>query len=322
MKRRALLGTVAAATLLPAAAARAAAFRDVLDTPAAPSALAARGLLSGLARAGRRLVAVGQRGHVLSSDDAGKTWAQAEVPVSSDLVAVQFPTAERGWAVGHDGVILASTDAGRRWTRQFDGRSLGAQGAENPLLDVWFDDASNGFAVGAFGTLLRTADGGAHWASVADSADNPKGLHLYAVRRVGGSLYLAGEQGLLLRHDGTRFTAVATPYAGTLFGVLGNERVLLVHGLRGKLLRSTDQGRHWQEVPTGLSVGLTASTTDERGRFIVASQAGHVLVGSDDGAAFAPLKIERPAPAAAVASSGAGTLVLAGPRGLQTIALT
>ncbi|MCA0244055.1 MAG: glycosyl hydrolase [Proteobacteria bacterium] len=323
MRRRTLLGAAALLPLsMPIAAARAAAFRDVLDTPASPSPLAARGLFNGLARAGGRLVAVGQRGHVLASDDVGKTWLQAEaVPVSADLVAVHFATAERGWAVGHDGVILASSDGGRRWTRQFDGRQLGARGAENPLLDVWFDDASNGLAVGAFGTLLRTADGGATWRSAADSADNPKGLHLYAVRRVGGALFIAGEQGLLLRHDGARFAAVTLPYAGTLFGVFGNERALLAHGLRGHALRSADGGATWQPVATRLAVGLTGGALDERGRFVLVSQAGHVLASRDDGASFAPLQIERPQPAAAVASAGNGTLVLAGPRGLQTLTL-
>src|SRR5688572_31283560 len=130
MQRRTLLRALAAGGMLPLAA-RAAApansspWRDVLDTPAQKSALAPRTLLTGLARAGERVVAVGQRGHALFSDDAGKSWQQAEVPVSSDLVAVQFPTATAGWAVGHDGVVLHSADAGKTWARQLDGRSLG-----------------------------------------------------------------------------------------------------------------------------------------------------------------------------------------------------
>jgi photosystem II stability/assembly factor-like uncharacterized protein len=37
----------------------------------------------GMARAGERLVTVGQRGHILYSDDSGKHWQQAVVPVSS-----------------------------------------------------------------------------------------------------------------------------------------------------------------------------------------------------------------------------------------------
>ena len=80
-------------------------FADTLDTPALHSNLAVQGPLTGLASAGERLVVVGQRGHILYSDDAGRRWQQAEVPVSSDLVAVHFPSASQGWAVGHDGVV-------------------------------------------------------------------------------------------------------------------------------------------------------------------------------------------------------------------------
>jgi len=319
--------------------------RDVLDTPALTSTLAERSLVNGLTLAGQRVVAVGQRGHVLLSDDHGKSWQQAVVPASADLVAVSFPDAQHGWSVGHDGVVLASSDGGRSWVRQLDGRTLGdvlikhytasgdakwlaeakrfaAQGAENPLLDVWFDDVNNGVVVGAFGLVLRTADGGKSWQPLMHTTDNPKALHLYAVRRAGGELYIAGEQGLLLKLDRAsgRFIAVAIPYQGTLFGVVGTERAVLAFGLRGNVVRSTDGGRTWGTVPTGVQAGLTAGTLDERGRIVLASQTGHVLISADDGATFAPLKTERPVPAAAVTRAGAGTLVLGGPRGVHTVA--
>lgn len=346
MLQRAFASTLAVvlAGAVWAATAPEQAVRDVLDTPALKSALADRSLVNGLALAGDRVVAVGQRGQVLLSDDHGKSWQQADVPVSSDLLAVSFPNAQDGWAVGHDGVVLASSDAGRTWTRQLDGRTMGsvlvkyyiargdakwlgeaqrfaAQGAENPFLDVCFDDAKNGYVVGAFGLVLRTVDGGKTWEPLLHATDNPKALHLYAVRRVGGDLYIVGEQGLLLKLDRSsgRFVASSIPYQGTLFGVLGNERVVLAYGLRGNVVRSTDGGRSWQAASAGVTVGLTAGTIDERGRIVLVSQAGHVLASSDDGVTFAPLKTERTQPAAAVTRAGAGTLVLGGPRGLQTL---
>jgi len=351
MQRRTLLMALAAGGVLPlaagaAAAATASPWRDVLDTSAQRSTLAVNAIVTGLARAGKRVVAVGQRGHVLLSDDAGKSWHQADVPVSADLVAVCFATAEAGWAVGHDGVILHSADAGHSWSRQLDGRLLGdvlvahytksgdakwlaearrfaAQGAENPFLDVFFDDAKNGIVVGAFGLILRTGDGGQTWEPLLHATDNPKSLHLYAVRRIGGELFIAGEQGLLLKldRDGAHFSALTLPYAGTLFGLVGKDRFVVAHGLSGNVVRSADAGQTWQSVPTGVGVGLTASALDERGRMVIVSQAGHVLVSSDNGASFAPVKIERPIPAAAVVSAGASALVIAGPRGVQTFPL-
>jgi photosystem II stability/assembly factor-like uncharacterized protein len=296
-------------------------WRDVLDTPALKSPLAARALLNGLTRAGDRLVAVGQRGHVLWSDDGGKTWTQADVPVSSDLVAVSFADATHGWAVGHDGVVLHSADAGRTWKLQRDGRSAGPQGTETPLLDVWFGNASHGYAVGAFGLVLRTEDGGATWEPWHHAVDNPKNLHLYAVRGVGDDVYMVGEQGLTLKLDRTagRFRALDMPYKGTLFGVTGSDHAIVVHGLRGSVLRSVDGGRSWQTIATGLQVGMTASTRTDDGRLVLVSQAGHVLVSRDDGATFRTVAIERPLPAAAVVAPAAGTLVVAGPRGVQPL---
>ena len=350
----AALGAVAAATSIGIAlAATQPATRDVLDTPALKSPLATRTLVNGLARAGERVVAVGQRGHVLLSDDQGQSWRQAEVPVSSDLVAVAFPTPTQGWAVGHDGIVLRSSDAGATWTKALDGRGAGAlmaefyrreasgltndpkraaafvqeaerfaaQGAENPFLDVAFEDEKTGYLVGAFGLAFRTADGGASWQPLLHAIDNPKALHLYAVRRVGHEVFIAGEQGLLLKLDrsaahGGQFRALELPYKGTLFGIAGTERALLVHGLRGTLLRSTDAGKSWQSVPTGLQVGLTGSAIDAQGRIVVVSQAGHVLVSANDGASFTPARLDKPMPAAAVSLVGAKGVVVGGPRGV------
>jgi photosystem II stability/assembly factor-like uncharacterized protein len=80
--------------------------------------------------------------------------------------------------------------------------------------------------------------------------DNPKALHLYAVRGVGGEIYIAGEQGLVLKLDRAsgEFRPLELPYKGTLFGVTGNARAVLVYGLRGSLLRSIDGGRTWQRA--------------------------------------------------------------------------
>ena len=319
MLRRRPLGLLLAAGLAAGALAQTALIapsRDVLDTPAVATRLADRGLLNALAPAGKRIVAAGQRGHILLSDDGGRSWQQAEVPVSSDLVALHFPTPQLGWAVGHDGVILHSLDGGQHWLRQRDGRP---DAADVPLLDVWFADALSGYAVGAFGLVLHTSDGGLHWDKLADTIDNPKGLHLYAVRGIAGSIYMAGEQGLLLKRDAAsgRFVRQTLPYQGTLFGVVGNERAVVAFGLRGNAVRSADGGASWQALQTGIPSGLTAGAVDGNGRFLLAGQAGQLLASSDDGASFKVLPVQRPLPAAALLPAGPAAVLVAGPRGVQ-----
>src|SRR5688572_33454441 len=74
---------------------------DAANKPAAIEPLAANSLLLDLAVAGARLVAVGERGHVLLSDDQGATWRQAtSVPTRVMLTSVYFVDGQYGWAVG------------------------------------------------------------------------------------------------------------------------------------------------------------------------------------------------------------------------------
>lgn len=332
--------------LLAPLAAHGAKFGDALDLPAAVSPLAARSLINGLAMAGSRVVGVGQRGHIVLSDDQGKSWRQAVVPLSTDLTAVHFSSATQGWAVGHDGVILHSTDAGATWSRQLDGRALGAlineyyrhagvsdavradaaslaaQALDKPFLDVWFENEKSGFVVGAFNLILHTDDGGASWQPWMERTDNPQGLHLNAIRPVGQELYIVGEQGLVrkLAKGDARFEAVATPYKGSYFGVLGKAGAVIVYGLRGNAFRSVDGGRQWQPVATGLQTGLSAALALPDGRLGLISQGGQILLSFDDGASFAPFKQAEPGSTAAVVGVG-GQLLLAGARGVRLQAL-
>ncbi len=82
---------------------------------------AGQSLLLDAGRAGERLFAAGEHGHILYSDDHGQSWVQAQVPTRQMLTAIHFPSPRRGWAVGHDGLILVSVDAGEHWALQRDG---------------------------------------------------------------------------------------------------------------------------------------------------------------------------------------------------------
>ena len=332
--------------------ARAGAYVDVLDLPAKPSALAVRSPLIDIARAGERLVTVGQRGHILYSDDAGQHWLQAGVPLSSDLTAVFFPTASQGWAVGNDGVVLHSSDAGATWSKQLDGRQIGEllvrhysalasaepgneqwpllvaegqrlveQGADKPLLDVWFANDKVGYVVGVFNLILRTEDGGQSWTPFQDRTDNPQGFHLNAIASTGDALYIAGEQGLLLKWNdhSQRFAAVPTPYQGSFFGVVGKPGEVLAYGLRGNVFRSTDGGATWHPLDSGVQASITAGVVGADGRFRMFTQVGHMLVS---GAGDAPLQLlpqAQQSPVAGAALAADGALLLVGSRGVRAL---
>jgi photosystem II stability/assembly factor-like uncharacterized protein len=97
---------------------------DLLLMPAEKTDMADVSILMDVVNVQGRLVAVGERGHILYSDDKCAGWTQADVPVSVNLTKVYFPDGANGWAVGHDGVVLHTTDGGKTWVKQLDGYEI------------------------------------------------------------------------------------------------------------------------------------------------------------------------------------------------------
>ena len=301
-----------------------------------------------MTRAGARIVAVGLRGHIVFSDDEGKTWRQAAVPVSSDLLSVSFPSPRQGWAVGHGGVVLHSADGGATWTRQLEGRQaadiathyyeqrlstdpqaeamlkrerrLSTDGGTQAFLDVLFDSETSGFVVGTFNRIFRTEDAGRTWTPWMDRTDNPNELHFYAMRGGASGLYLAGEQGMVWRLDAltNRFVAIPTPYKGTLFGlVVDGADALLAFGMRGSLFRSGDQGKSWRRIDTASSAGITAGTALPDGSVLLVTQAGGMELSRDHGLTFSALKPAQPMPYFGVSPLGDRRIGLVGAEGVR-----
>jgi len=97
---------------------------DLLMIPAQVSKRASKSILTDVISINGHIVAVGERGHIIYSEDECRTWNQAKVPVSVTLTAVAFPTEEDGWAVGHDGIVLHTRDGGKSWEKQLDGNKI------------------------------------------------------------------------------------------------------------------------------------------------------------------------------------------------------
>ena len=312
-----LLGVVALSTAAQAAtdAAEPAAF--AIESPRAE-----KGLMIDVVQAGKRLVAVGDRGHILYSDDQGATWVQAKVPTRQLLTAVFFIDDQHGWAVGHDAKILASSDAGATWSEQFKDLSR-----EAPLLDVLFNDPNHGFAVGAYGALIETTDAGKTWEDVSDRLDNEDQYHLNAIARVkDAGLFIVGGQGSMFRSsdEGQTWEKLEGPYEGSLFGVIGTAqpKTLLAYGLRGNLFRSTDFGDTWEPVALkaargALEFGLSGATLLDDGTLVVVGNGGSVVVSHDDGLTFSVFNRPDRISLSAVTAAGNGDLILVGQGGVR-----
>lgn len=313
--------------------------RPALATPLAPGAA-----MLALGSCGRRLVAAGERGIVLTSDDEGRQWTQARVPVQVSLTALAFADERQGWAAGHLGVLLHTLDGGSTWTLQLNGSTAAAQllqsatdeatrkraqqmveeGPDKPFFDIAALGEGRAVAVGAYGLAFETRDGGKRWEPLSPRLPNPKNLHLYGVRRSGERLFIAGEQGLLLRSNdgGASFEALASPYKGSFFGLLAaRSGTLITYGLRGHAFRSADGGSSWMQAPLGVPMAISAGIERADGALLLLAQNGDLLISRDDGRQFERQPATAPFPATALALGGDKAVVLAGLRGLRRMAM-
>lgn len=328
-----------ALALAPSAPAQDAEREDPATLPAAIAPLAGHSLLLDLAWAGSRVFAVGERGHILHSGDAGRTWTQSRVPASANLTAVYFADGQHGWAVGHVAAILATSDGGESWRLAH----LEPENAQ-PLLDVVFADASRGVAVGAYGVVYVTADGGSVWSQVpfepaplpgaerAEPADEMEidvdlgfEFHLNAIARgPAGRMYIGAEAGRLFRSDddGASWRELPSPYDGSFHGVLPLDGdAVLAFGLRGNLFRSEDGGATWTQIPTGTTALLNGGARIDANTVVVVGMAGVVLVSRDGGRGFTLYQQDDRKAISSVVPSGDGELIVAGEGGVRRLPL-
>lgn len=303
-----------------------------LDRPAVLARQPEHAVMIAGAAAGSRLVAIGERGLIVHSDDGGRSWRQSPTPVSVTLTAVRFADERHGFAIGHGATVLTTEDGGETWARRLDGRRAAAQlladaqarndraaiqaaerlvadGPDKPLLDVMLAGRGRALVIGAYGLALATEDDGRTWQSWAERLDNPKGLHLYAVRQRGQRIVIVGEQGLVLKSEdgGRSFQRLATPYQGSWFTAeLPSADEIVLAGLRGNVWRSLDGGANWSQQRLPIPASIVASQQQPDGTLLLVSQAGFILARRGD--AFVPLNREPLPPLNGLVSTPGGAL--------------
>lgn len=302
---------LSAVTCVRAAAEQAGVLPDSLSQPAVSSRLAEHSMLSDIARAGSRLVTVGMRGHILYSDDEGRSWQQAQVPVSVTLTGVCFNDEQRGWAVGHRGVILATDDAGLTWSLQLDGNRAAValadearkqrsdllesaellieDGADKPFLAVHCSGTGQAIAVGAYGLAFLTEDGGQQWQPSLAALSGTDQRHINALTVALEGFYLVGEQGGLYRADRalSNVQSMAEPYDGSLFGVLSAaDGSVIAYGLRGHVFRWQGADAEWQPVALDTTQSLTAGVQLANRAILLADAAGGGWYSRNGGRSF------------------------------------
>lgn len=285
--------------------------QDVASAQLRPDRLQVNGMLY----LDQRVVAVGERGNILLSDDQGSSWQSAVVTPQRDLTLTALVAlADKSLlAVGHDGWILRSEDEGAHWTEvRYD-----AEVAE-PLLGIWNAGGKRVMAFGSFGKFYQSVDDGRTWQAQPLEVDS---AHLNGMD--GGSdgrRMLVGEQGLVMRSadGGTSWEKLPAFYNGSLFGVvrLSADR-WVTYGMRGHVFVSQDFGKSWSAVEVGNTLPLYGHALLPNGAGLLIVGAGSSLVRLDgNGHLVSATRLSGLGTLTSAVLAGAQRLLVGGERGV------
>jgi photosystem II stability/assembly factor-like uncharacterized protein len=197
-------------------------------------------LAAGFASA-TRLVAAGQQGSTVVSDDAGANFS----PIGGRLVG-RFSRIRAGkvagsaFAPGPDGTLGKTVDGGKTWTR-------GNVATSQDVLDVSFPTVTDGYALDVAGGLFRTSSGGQTWKTL-DTGTTARPNAVYAPSAE--TVMVIGPNGVRRSTDGGGSFAAVKGTAVARTGLIEADRAgsaVVAYGDQD-LIRSTDNGKTWKAL--------------------------------------------------------------------------
>ncbi len=183
---------------------------------------------------GSSVWAVGDAGVVVSWDEAAGAWSSAEFPFVSNLTGIKGFSADEVFVSGYGGLFAWD---GVEWTV--------VELPENVALrSVWGSTPQDLWLVGEEGMVFH--GGGNTWEVVETGVTST----LNTVGSDGTSVWIAGEGGLLMKHEGGSFVADAVlEQENNLWSVWGGGGTLFVAGANGHVDRWN--GTEWEGLDTG-----------------------------------------------------------------------
>ena len=239
------------------------------------------------------MLAVGEQGYIVFSDDLGQNWVNADVPVSLAITSVTFAGNDGAWATAHDGYLLHSSDNGTTWQVHLAGSdvarlSVGAieervealqkavdeaqpedrEDLEWVLDDTLFalDEATDAIENGMTTPLLRV------WFANADDGFALGAYGVFLRTRDGGKSWVV-DSNRLDNPDNYHLYDIVSSSAGTL----------LIAGEAGTLLRSIDNGENWQRVAAPYEGSYFGAVATSDGSLLIFGLRGNVYRSTDEG---------------------------------------
>jgi photosystem II stability/assembly factor-like uncharacterized protein len=297
--------------------------------------------------------AVGHQGVILHSSDGGQTWEkQIDGSVVNDMMLKEARRLLEKKTVEAE---AASEDLKDALDQELDDLNFfvddwtvaAGEGPSAPLMDVCFINEQEGLVAGSFGMVFKTMDGGNTWMPIINLIPNFSGKHYYGIARCGGSVYITGEAGMIIRSDngGISWKQLDSPYEGSFFGItcVPDGSMILVYGLRGHVFRSLDGGQSWQSSEIENQITFQGGRVFKDGSVWLATTNGTIFRSDDAGKSFDMLKTyacarpvcsaniadvtmimpvtlpQQPPGAISIADSGDGAAVVVGLAGITRV---
>ena len=184
---------------------------------------------------------------VLRSQDGGQTWTDLGEPVPAGIVDLVVPDPTTVVAADLQGGMHRSADAGASWDQTFTSPGP-APGFLSSAVPVFADALTGYYGYGA-GFVIGTTDGGQSWSQISSGT----GRSLSDLDRFpAGQLLAVGEQGTLLRGDGTGPWTLSPPPTGqdlVAAQVIGPLSAFILDET-GQVFGTSDGGDTWTPAPT------------------------------------------------------------------------
>ncbi|GAB3570730.1 hypothetical protein GCM10027578_27670 [Spirosoma luteolum] len=220
-----------------------------------------------------RLLAASAQGVHTSTDD-GRTWRTLQTGFPYNALTQLVAGGQRFYATrpGSEGAVLVSADGGQNWQI-------------NPVRELRsIAYRQDSLYACTYSTVLVSADHGQSWTKLLDGVYDIQQLAVTST----GSLLVSSQNGLYLSDPAhqrwqkvTLTTRSGTPEAASVQLVAASPRVWLATTARSRnVYASTDQGKTWHDVSTGLPTNrqqpnytITALAVSEQSVYAVFGQS-------------------------------------------------
>lgn len=215
-------------------------------------------------------------GLMLKTTDGGETWNEIISNTYDALTSIHFFDPYNGLVLDYS-TLHSTSDGGTTWNN----KSTGYSGFRKML----FISSTIGYIIGENGLIIKTTDGGNTWEQ-KNSFTN-KSLRALDIKDDANGIVVGVNGTILITTDsGESWSNISNIYSGfdNLYSTtINTEGVILSAGIKGELIRSTNNGFDWERIRQGYINNLNSICMINENKGWVVGDEGIILNTTNGG---------------------------------------